>query len=130
MGFTHVLMLTDDVPDIPYLSDDDVSAVPISQSVLPVIKNDCGVKEPTERTIRSETNHSAFAPSYLKRPQKQTQIDVDVSDVGIGSIVSHKVFGTGKVVSIEKQMMKVSFDGTEKKFAFSGTFTDGFLQKL
>ena len=55
---------------------------------------------------------------------------MDVSDVGIGAIVSHKAFGTGKVVSVENQMIKVSFDGTEKKFAFPGAFTDGFLQKL
>lgn len=46
-----------------------------------------------------------------------------------GSMVTHKAFGTGKVTTIEKGVITVSFDGLEKKFQFPGAFQQGFLRE-
>ena len=49
--------------------------------------------------------------------------------VNVGSTVTHKMFGKGKVTKLDnaKKYLRVRFDVGEKNFLFPGAFIDGFL---
>lgn len=79
-----------------------------------------------------------YRPSYTPPvPQRKPvtsvpKAEVDVSDIGIGSVVRHKAFGPGRVTEIGGGYITVcfyEFDDRIKDFSFPGAFADGFLEK-
>ena len=54
--------------------------------------------------------------------------DYVAPNISLGDTVYHKTFGTGKVTSIEKTIIKVSFAVGEKPFQFPNAFKQGFLK--
>lgn len=75
------------------------------------------------------THHSPVTASKQEMTKAPEAPVADASNVIPGSIVIHKAFGSGSVVSIEKGIVWVSFDGLEKRFQFPGAFQQGFLSK-
>ena len=65
-------------------------------------------------------------PSAIKRPQ---MVSIDVSDIGVGSKVTHKAFGVGMVLKIKDGLITVDFNGAEKRFQFPTAFQNRFLKK-
>ncbi len=111
--------------------NDEENDGPIVERIKPNIDNIRGplVKEtkhsfvsPTKETIIKNT----VTPFYEKPIKK-----VDLSDLCVGSIVSHKAFGKGTVKAIDKAsgFITVTFEGRDRKFQFPGAFEQGFLSK-
>lgn len=112
-------------------NDDEENDEPIVERTKPNTDN---VREP----LVKETNHSFVSPTketvikntvtpFYERPIKK----VDLSDLSVGSIVSHKAFGKGTVKAIDKAsgFITVTFEGRDRKFQFPGAFEQGFLSK-
>ena len=122
----------DDLPDKPYFSvpDDEDKEIPETPKEKAVSR-----QEPRKPIIQSRTIHAAptYRPAYVPPapviPKKTEPVPVDVSDITLGVKVVHKALGTGAVVSIQKGMIVISFNGEEKKFQFPGAFQQGFLRK-
>ena len=53
---------------------------------------------------------------------------IDCSHVKVGSVLTHKTFGKGKVVSISGGLMTVSFGKAEKRSQFPDAIKNGFLK--
>ena len=78
-----------------------------------------------------------YRPSYTPPvPQRKSspipKAEVDVSDIGIGSVVRHKAFGPGRVTEMGGGYITVcfyEFDDRIKEFSFPGAFADGFLEE-
>ena len=70
-------------------------------------------------------------PAAAPRPAEAPK--PDLSRVAPGSIVIHRAFGEGTVMSIEKKPngsahVHVKFGETKKSFGYPGAFYDGFLK--
>lgn len=87
-------------------------------------------------TVVSSTKKSVvdqFGSSITMIENKKTELlpntDVDLSKTVVGAIVNHRKFGDGEILSIDKlsKYLTVKFTEGEKKFAFPGAFTQGFL---
>lgn len=130
----------EDVPKTPYFdaetSSDEEDEAPAPAPKLHPSRN-TGRSPIVTTTVRQEstptvqpTYRPAFIPPVPEASQPpKTAPQVDVSDVTVGSTVTHKAFGTGTVANIEKGLITVSFHGMEKKFQFPGAFQQGFLSK-
>lgn len=83
---------------------------------------------------------TAYIPPTAPKPTAPKQVEVDVSDVTVGTRVSHKSLGKGTVVRIGTKKMSIGevpaifvmFDRfkEEKPFSMPGAFTQGFLKKI
>ena len=51
------------------------------------------------------------------------------ADVGVGTVVKHKMFGDGTVIKMydKKKYINVKFQKGEKRFIFPDAFVNGFL---
>ena len=70
-------------------------------------------------------------PAAAPRPAEAPK--PDLSRVAPGAIVTHRAFGAGTVLSIEKKpsgsaYVHVQFGETKKAFGYPGAFYDGFLK--
>jgi hypothetical protein len=91
----------------------------------------------TERKpLVQETSHGfTLAPSPIKPviipAETKPKLNVDVSDIKPGSIVTHKAFGQGKVKSIDltRGIIVVEYEDKNRFFQFPGAFEQGFLTK-
>jgi hypothetical protein len=79
--------------------------------------------------ISKPSQQSSFVPARPSYTPPATPIDV--SDIRPGSIVWHKAFGQGSVITIEpeKGTILVKFEGKNRLFQFPGSFLQGFLSK-
>jgi len=61
---------------------------------------------------------------------KPAEPELDLSGVEVGTEVSHKAFGAGKVTWIDKagKHIRVTFTAGEKTFIFPDAFKQGFLK--
>lgn len=66
----------------------------------------------------------------VPKVQKQEISDLDLSEVKIGSIVSHNAFGEGTVAWMDKaqKYIRITFSTGEKTFVFPDAFKQGFLK--
>jgi len=89
---------------------------------------------PTPPKPAMPTYRPAFVPpkpTAAARPAEAPK--PDLSRVGPGAIVTHRAFGEGTVLSIEKKpngsaYVHVKFGETKKSFGYPGAFYDGFLR--
>ena len=67
-------------------------------------------------------------------PQKEREEKINrlLQSVKVGTTVSHKKFGTGKITSINSKMtlLRVQFEEGEKSFVFPDAFLNGFLAQV
>ena len=108
-GFTQALN------DISDEDEDDI----LLEKVEPVRKARNG----------SAVNNSMPSAQVLQPNPSPQKPKVDLSGVGVGTLVRHKMFGDGTIISSESGLILVSFEEGEKKFQFPQAFEDGFLQK-
>lgn len=83
--------------------------------------------KPIKQTQASVPKEKIYTPPKPTAPKKPETVEVDVSDVAVGSKVLHKAFGEGEVAAIAKGAITVNFSVGEKKFQFPTAFTQGFL---
>lgn len=82
---------------------------------------------PTEPK-RPEVILSPFVPKQPFTTVKQEdRPKIDTSGVVVGSVLTHKTFGKGKVVVLANGMMTVKFTEGEKRFQFPFAIENGFL---
>lgn len=136
-----------------YVSDDFYEGMPIPSEVvvdtsdyeepdslvdIPMKKQDKSSKRKpiVAEYVPMNSLAPTYRPSYVppmtikQEEQKKPAVEVDVSGVKVGTIVKHKAFGEGKVISVEDGVIIVAFvdfDNKEKKFNFPGAFIDGYL---
>lgn len=66
-------------------------------------------------------------------PEKQEKPQIDweniLADIGVGTVVKHKMFGEGTVVWMDKakKYIRIKFKNGEKQFIFPDAFIGGFL---
>lgn len=100
----------DEDEDKPIVKDDGYTES-IRKSIIESQK-----KTPNRQTIVSTS-------SYLESP------NFDYSSVKIGSLVTHKIFGNGIVISISYKYINIDFGNDHtKKFLFPDSFTKGYLK--
>lgn len=64
----------------------------------------------------------------LSQTDEVVRAKIDTSGVKVGSAVTHKKFGYGKVVVMENNMITVAFEEGEKRFVFPDVFHHLFLE--
>ncbi len=110
--------------DILYVLSDINPGTPMEEIIK---KNNERQYQPTSPTI------SAQPVNYGRKAQSKTQrnsIQANIS-VKIGDEIEHKIFGKGKINSIDKRYIKVKFDTFgEKKFVYPDAFVQGYLKEL
>lgn len=90
------------------------------------------------KTAKSNLVTESFGiskPELPKTPvvpqvKKPEVLDLDLSGVNVGIVVTHKSFGTGTVTWIDKALkhIRVTFNVGEKTFIFPDAFKQGFLK--
>lgn len=53
---------------------------------------------------------------------------INCYSVEVGTTLTHKAFGKGKVIKIDDRLMTVSFGEAEKKFQFPDAIKNGFFK--
>lgn len=74
--------------------------------------------------------HSGFQAAENPAPygeQKPKFTEIDLSKFRVGTIVTHKRYGEGKVAGIKSGKVMVSFDVANKTFLFPDAIEKGFL---
>ena len=128
-----------DVPDRPYFinqpaQEEEEEEEPVVDSIPKSQPSPKAAEKPiVAKTPVTPTYHPAFVPPKSQAPTAQPATKMDLSQVGAGTVVSHKAFGEGIVSKIEKgaggnSYIRVRFGKTEKSFGFPGAFYDGFLK--
>lgn len=86
------------------------------------------VAEPTEKPRPSFVRKPE---SGLKLPETSVKEHADVSGIGPGSAVVHKVFGEGVVekIDVAQKYIHIRFGKQSKMFVFPDSFDNGFLRK-
>ena len=122
----------DDIPKNPYfinISEYDEDILDKSKLQSKNENNNSAVVSTKISPKPGSTYQPAFVPpkpSAIKRPQ---MVSIDVSNIGVGSKVTHKAFGVGLVLKIKDGLITVDFNGAEKRFQFLTAFQNGFLKK-
>lgn len=87
--------------------------------------------EPTTESTASDKNDTAAEKPVEIKKQEEPQIDLEniLVDVGVGTVVKHKMFGDGTVIKMydKKKYINVKFQKGEKRFIFPDAFVNGFL---
>ncbi len=95
-------------------------------------------EEPNPRTSqrKATTLKKKPAPFLSRKPSPSSSQHVDRSSppqIFIGMAVSHKQFGDGEIVKIDKRKtstyIRVAFPNREKSFGYPHCFENGFLEK-
>jgi hypothetical protein len=124
----------DDLPDKPYVIDDDVDEIDENIKVDRTNSKRKSSKVqvshlPNQKFLHKENNTSfgvrKSIPAFVMETKEKT---IDCSGIRIGSYLTHKSFGTGKVIEIKGNLMTVSFGKAEKKFQFPDAIENGFLK--
>ena len=84
-----------------------------------------------ERQIPPKPQPKPYIPAPVAPAPKPEEPKMDLSDVAVGTKVTHKTFGEGTVTWMDqaKKYFRVSFAEGEKQFVFPNAFTMGFLKK-
>ena len=78
------------------------------------------------------TYRPAFVPPKVHTQTNPKAVEVDISNIAVGTKVKHKAFGAGIITDKGQAYIFVKFDGQSvpKKFQFPGAFTQGFLTEV
>lgn len=78
------------------------------------------------------TYRPAFVPPKVHTQTNPKAVEVDISNIAVGTKVKHKAFGAGVITDKGQAYIFVKFDGqsVSKKFQFPGAFTQGFLTEV
>lgn len=104
-----------------------------------VIEEDVGVplqeeKKPITTRRVPELVTAAYGiksqPVAVPAQPKKEEAEIDLSGVVVGATVTHKVFGEGTVIWMDKakKYLRVAFGKNEKQFIFPDAFRQGFLK--
>lgn len=89
-------------------------------------------KKPKKDYLNKDSHRKDGLPSVAANSLEEKQIEkIDYADkVSLGSKVTHKKFGTGKILELDKDngCITVKFETGEKKFLFPQAFEKGFLK--
>lgn len=128
--------LSQDLPGKPYY-DDDIEDSDGEDIYKNQGRRTSGKKEKVEWKKMYETQNAAEVPSKLSVTVSNTDASlktvekeaskVDYSGVKVGSLLTHKSFGQGKVIAIDGEFMTVLFGKAEKKFQFPQAIQSGFF---
>lgn len=88
-----------------------------------------GAKKPDDQNLPKIQAVKPQILSQIAPASTPAKPKADVSDVQIGSLVSHKTFGEGNVLKIINDKITVAFGEAEKTFLFPQAFEQGFLKK-
>lgn len=101
------------------------------KKVTTVTHSTSDVKAVAERNL-TPTYRPAFVPPKVSIQKKPKAVEVDTSNIAVGTKVKHKAFGTGIITDKGQAYIFVKFDGQSvpKKFQFPGAFTQGFLTEV
>lgn len=101
------------------------------KKVTTVTHSTSDVKAVAERNL-TPTYRPAFVPPKVQTQTNPKAVEVDTSNIAIGTKVKHKAFGTGVITDKGQAYIFVKFDGQSvpKKFRFPGAFTQGFLTEI
>lgn len=102
--------------------DEEVIA-PIREEKKPIITRRVPELVTTAYGIKSQ-------PVALPAQPKKEEPEIDLSGVVVGATVTHKVFGEGTVIWMDKakKYLRVAFGKNEKQFIFPDAFKQGFLK--
>ncbi len=107
--------------------DDEPQTIPAKKKVqndVLQIKKPVIAPKPVAQAIPQQPKSASTQP---KTPVK-TAPKIDFSGVNVGSMLTHKAFGTGVVKAIDDKYITVDFGGTEKRFMFPAAIMQGFLK--
>lgn len=78
---------------------------------------------------KSNSEISLNTKNIAEKHEKKQSEQNNLSNIGIGTLVSHKSFGEGKIVWMDKRQkyIHVKFNDGEKNFSYPNAFTKGFL---
>lgn len=78
------------------------------------------------------TYRPAFVPPKVHTQTNPKAVEVDISNIAVGTKVKHKAFGAGIITDKGQAYIFVKFDGQSvpQKFQFPGAFTQGFLVEV
>jgi hypothetical protein len=79
------------------------------------------IKPTTNANIRVRQN-APISDGERNKPK------IDYSGIKVGSVLTHNIFGQGKVVGISSDIMIVSFGKALKKFQFPQAIQNGFFK--
>lgn len=101
------------------------------KKVTTVTHSTSDVKAVAERNL-TPTYRPAFVPPKVQTQTNPKAVEVDTSNIAVGTKVKHKAFGTGVITDKGQAYIFVKFDGqsVSKKFQFPGAFTQGFLTEV
>ena len=101
------------------------------KKVTTVTHSTSDVKAVAERNL-TPTYRPAFVPPKVQTQTNPKAVEVDTSNIAVGTKVKHKAFGTGVITDKGQAYIFVKFDGqsVSKKFQFHGAFTQGFLTEV
>ena len=108
-----------------YVSSPEPFVLPVSEEVA--------AADARKSPIADNTPAASVAPSpvytTVAKPAEEEKPSVDLSEVVIGTAVTHAKFGDGKIVNIDKagKYIRVAFSVGEKTFA-NNAFEQGFLK--
>lgn len=117
----------EEIPDVTYMdtysgSDEDDIEELGQASEEEEKAHDAGKRPP----IVPEQNGEEELPTAKWSPKRRLS-HKELRKIVIGAKVSHKTFGTGTIVRMDKSFVIVSFNGVEKRFQNPGAFEQGFL---
>ena len=75
-----------------------------------------------------KTKYNCSVPPKVSTQKKPKAVEVDTSNIVVGTKVKHKAFGTGIITDKGQAYIFVNF--VPKKFQFPGAFTQGFLTEV
>lgn len=88
-------------------------------------------KTAPESSASSKIDTTSAKKTVNPEKQEKPQIDWEniLADVGVGTVVKHKMFGEGTVVWMDKakKYIRIKFKNGEKQFIFPDAFIGGFL---
>lgn len=123
----------EDISDLPDVEDDSTDdehgeePVQLTKVKLETKKSATVVNKSAAPSERKGDLRATRSP-YTSRALEQEKLKVDVSNMRIGSTVTHKLFGEGKVLEIRDAKITVAFGKAEKMFLFPQAFEQGFLK--
>lgn len=125
----------EDISDLPDIDtnysdeEEDEETAPKPKAKQPEVKKPAiQVTKPTDVPIPPKPAPPFNRPAPITPPPAQEKPQVDVSDVKVGSAVTHKAFGDGSVIAIKEGKIIVSFGKAEKMFLFPQAFEQGYLR--
>lgn len=109
--------------DLPYVAADSQSAIEQpaeSENGFKGVANGQNLHE--EEPLAQQNGEVQKASGSNDMSSK-----VDISNIAVGSSVSHEKFGIGEIVELKGEYITIAFGKAEKLFLFPSAFEEGFL---